>query len=200
MNHRIRNRRNRTFAALLAAGLLILGVPGVAAATCAHNTPSRAFSQFGDNAEYVLASGGSFETAAAGWGLSNAGVVQGNEIFHLAPGTHSLAIGPGGSAVSPWTCVSSEYPSFRLVVRQLSGSPENRLNVSLRWVNVLGVTVNSPVAALAGGYQWTPTPVLALGNSVPLWLPGTSLDVGLVFAPTGGTWAIDDVYIDPYSR
>jgi hypothetical protein len=42
---------------------------------------------------------------------------------------------------------------------------------------------------------------MKLGNSVPLWLPGSTLDVQLVFTSTGGgSWAIDDVFIDPYRR
>ena len=41
-----------------------------------------------------------------------------------------------------------------------------------------------------------------LGASLPLWQPGTTLDVRLQFLPAryGGPWAIDDIYLDPYSR
>jgi hypothetical protein len=201
MSHRARSRRPSTiFAALVAAALMSLGVPALAAA-CTPGNSSKAFERFGDFAAYMLAPGGAFETNATGWALSNTSVVNGNETFHLAPGTHSLAIGAGGSVVSPWVCISSEYPSFRLVARQLSGSPEEHLNVYLRWVNLLGITMNTPAGTIPGGSAWSPTPVLELGSSVPLWLPGTSLDVAVVFSASGpGTWAIDDVFIDPYSR
>jgi hypothetical protein len=180
---------------------LILGLPGVAAAACAHSATSNAFAQFGDASAYTLAPGGSFEEGQHGWIFSNASIVPGNESFNLAPGTHSLAIGSGGSAASPWVCVSGEYPTFRFVVRQLSGVPTDELEVSLRWINALGITLNTPVAALHGGSEWAPSPALQLGDTLPLWVPGTSLNLGLVFSsPDGGTWAIDDVYIDPYSR
>jgi hypothetical protein len=200
----VRPGRPRTIsAALLAAGLLSLCVPGIAAAACARSaSTSAAFAQFGDAASYVLAPGGSFENGTPGWSLSNASVVAGNESYNLVQGTHSLQIGANGSAVSPWVCISSEYPSFRFVVRQLTGTPTSgHLNVSLRWINLLGITINSPAGAIPNGFNWSPTPALQLGSSVPLWLPGTSLNVALVFSAQGtGTWAIDDVYIDPYSR
>jgi hypothetical protein len=49
--------------------------------------------------------------------------------------------------------------------------------------------------------SWAPSPALALGESVPLWLPGTSANLQLAFkAGSGGSWAIDDVFIDPYRR
>jgi hypothetical protein len=201
MTHAIRSRRPRAVAAaLVTAALLILGLPAVAGAACAQSDASQAFAQFGDSAEYTLAPGGSFEEGQHGWTFANASIVAGNESFNLVPGTHSLAIGPGGSAASPWVCVNGERPTFRLVVRRLSGE-SNVLNVSLRWINLLGVTVNTTVASLHGDSIWAPTPVLKLGNTMPLWVPGTSLNLGLVFSsPGGGSWAIDDVYIDPYSR
>jgi hypothetical protein len=202
MRHVTRPRRSRTIlAALLGAGLLTLGAPALAAAACTPSSSSKVFEQFGDGAAYSLAPGGSFETGTSGWKLSNAAVVDGNETFQLTPGSHSLAIATAGSAVSPWVCISSEYPSFRFVARQLSGSPTEQLHVSLRWLNLLGITVNTTAGTVQSSSTWTPTPVLVLGSSVPLWLPGTSLNVALVFSTSGqGAWAIDDVYIDPYSR
>ena len=37
---------------------------------------------------------------------------------------------------------------------------------------------------------------------LPLWMPGSTLNVHLVFRPQsyGGAWAIDDVYVDPYKK
>jgi hypothetical protein len=196
------SRRSRAvLMALLGAALLIVASPSVAAAACAPSSGAPMFEQFGDYASYTLAPDGSFEEGARGWSLSNARIIGGNETFRLYRGSQSLAISGGGGTVSPPVCISSEYPSFRLFVRQLSGGSDESLNVSLRWVNLLGITVNTPVASLHAGFRWAPTPVLQLGNTMPIWLPGTSANIQLVFsAPGGGTWAIDDVYIDPYSR
>lgn len=201
MREGIRHSRPLTiFATLLGAAVVTLGIPAVAAA-CTHSTTSTAFAQFGDQADYVLAPGGSFEEGAHGWTLSNADIVAGNESFNLSPGAHSLAIGPRGAATTPWLCVNGEYPSFRFVARQLSGAPDEPLYVSLRWINLLGITLNTPIAAVHGGSEWAPSPALQLGDTLPLWVPGTSLNLGLVFSSPGeARWAIDDVYIDPYSR
>jgi hypothetical protein len=155
----------------------------------------------GDEALYALAPGGSFENGAPGWSLRRAKVVNGNESLDIVPGSHSLAIEPGGSGVTPWICISSEYPTFRFVARQLSGEAGAKLSVDLRWLNLLGITLDNRVGALAGNPDWTATPSLRYGDSVPLWLPGGSGAVQLAFEASGtGTWAIDDVLIDPYKR
>jgi hypothetical protein len=202
MSYRVFAQRSRAMlTTLAAAAALAVLAPAVAAAACPTQPSSNAFSRFGDEAAYTLAPGGSFEDGAPGWSLKGAAVARGNESFHIIPGSHSLAIAPSGSAVSPLVCVSSEYPSFRLFVRRVGANSDSSLNISLRWIDLLGATVNAPVASLKADEAWVPTPVLALGSSVPLWLPGSSLNIGLVFEATGsGSWAIDDVYIDPYSR
>jgi hypothetical protein len=186
------------FASVLLAG----AVPGLADAACPSNLTSNPFAQFGDNAAYYPAPGGSFESGAPGWSLSRAAIVNGNESFGVEGGSHSLGIEPNGVAASPWICVSSEYPSFRLFVRQLSGPSGASLKVSVRLISLLGVvSVNTTAAWVQNGSSWAPGPVLQLGSSVPAWLPGSSLELQLVFQPSGGaSWAIDDVYIDPYRR
>ena len=56
--------------------------------------------------------------------------------------------------------------------------------------------------SLAGTTSWAASPVLLLGAALPLWQSGSSLTVRLQFLPAqyGGPWAIDDVYVDPYSK
>jgi hypothetical protein len=198
----IRPRRALTIIATLLGAVLLMGaVPSLAAAACQGKPTSEAFAPFGDSAAYSLAPGGSFESGAEGWSLAKAAVVTPNESYNVVPGTHSLAIAPGGVAASPWLCVSSEFPSFRLFVRQLSGSPSESLHVSVRLINLLGLSVNTAVSEVHSDGSWAPSPALALGESVPLWLPGTSANLQLAFkAGSGGSWAIDDVFIDPYRR
>ncbi len=180
--------------------MLAAALPAVAGAACVEGTTSHPFAGFGDTSNYVIAPGGTFESGAPGWTLSNASVGAGNEPF-AATGTHSLAIAAGGQAVSPPICISSEYPSFRFFTRQLSGSTGGTLSASLRWVNLLGITVESSAGVVSSSGVWEPSPVMRLGNSVPLWLGASTLSVQLVFRSTAASsWAIDDVYVDPYSR
>jgi hypothetical protein len=188
-------------AALLGTALLIGAAPVVADAACPTSPTVNAFAQFGDGAAYSLAPGGSFESGNPGWSFSNASVIGGNESFNLVAGWHSLVIAPNGVAVSPWICISSEYPSFRFFARQISGATNASLGASLQWVTALGLSVDTGAGSVRGGSSWVASPVMKLGSSVPLWLPGSTLYVRLSFRPAGDSaWAIDDVFIDPYRR
>ena len=142
-----------------------------------------------------------------GWSLANAEVENGNG--NGAEGSpYSLTIQPGGTAVSPQMCISNEYPTFRFFVRQLSGN--GTLNVSLRWRDALGFPHTTNVGSLDPGTGWELSPAMDLASRLPLWMPGNSLKVSLAFESSrgmgfgedqeGGTFAIDDVYVDPYSR
>jgi hypothetical protein len=203
-------QRRASGAAVALAVALVAAFPAIASAGCPAAPLSQPFSQFGDNSWYQLAPGGSFEASTAGWvgqsgllGLAQSGVTvgDGNDAYNLMPGTHSLTVGPNGYAVSPPVCISSEYPTWRFVAHQLGGASSSPLNVSLRWVNVLGVGVETGAGSLSGYSRWTPSPVMKLANSVPLWMPGSTLMVQLVFrAGAGSTYSIDDVYLDPYRR
>ena len=54
----------------------------------------------------------------------------------------------------------------------------------------------------ASDTAWHPTVPIALSTALSLWNADQSMSVQLVFDPedSGGAWAIDDVYIDPYSK
>ncbi len=132
------------------------GVHGGNAACAYSRRPTRS-AQFGDKAEYSLLQGGSFESGAPGWSLSNAKVVGGNESYNVAGGSHSLAIQPTGIAVSPSFCVSIENPSFRFFARQTSGS-WGVLNVILRWTDSSGTSHDTTVASLQSGTSWAAEP------------------------------------------
>ena len=62
------------------------------------------------------------------------------------------------------------------------------------------VTVVGSVSA--GDTAWHPTAPIALSTVLRMWNGNQSASVQLVFDPEdyGGAWAIDDVYIDPYSK
>jgi hypothetical protein len=186
-----------TFAAAFLAGAL----PALAAAACPTGSLSQPFARFGDSASYQLLSGGSFESGTAGWSLNGAAVTAGNESYQVAGGSHSLAIAATGAATSPSFCVDTSEPSFRFFAKRTSGS-WGVLNVVLIWKEAGGATHETEVSALQSGTAWTVTPVLQLAGALPLGQAGETLSVKIAFRPEqyGGAWAIDDVYIDPYSR
>jgi hypothetical protein len=221
MPYIIRPKGPRRFVAtLIGAILLVCAVPAAADAACPSNPVSALLAPFGDNASYALLSGSSFESGSPGWSLNNADVVGGEGASEEGTGgegaggegtggegangdSYSLAIAPGGSAVSPQFCVSSEYPSFRFFARETGGGGGwgSSLNVSLRWAIGFWHEIETPVASLQPNGSWTLSPALRLAGALPLWMPGSTLKVRLAFKPSGGaSWAIDDVYIDPYSR
>jgi len=199
MPYIIRPREARRIAAALLGSVLLVGAaPAVASAACPSSPTTQALAQFGDSAAYSLLSGSSFESGAPGWSLSDAELVGGSG---ANGGSHSLVIQPNGLAVSPTLCVSGEYPSFRLFARKVGGgSFGTALNVSLRWWAGM-FPHETRVGSLAPGSSWTLSPALELAGALPLQNQWSTLNVNLVFQPSsGGAYAIDDVYIDPYSR
>jgi hypothetical protein len=195
--------RPKSIRRLLVAGLagaFLLGVvPAVASAACPATSTTKAFSQEGDEGNYTLVSGGTFENGAAGWLLRNAEVVSGGT---SGASGHSLRINAFGYAVSPAFCVSAEYPSFRFAARQIShGGFWGSLDVRLRWVDAMHFAHEADVTDLTGNGSWALSPILKLATQLPLWMPGSTLNVSLVFESNdSAVWAIDDVYIDPYRR
>jgi hypothetical protein len=210
MPYIIRPKQIRRIAVGLLSALLVSAAPAMAStSSCAKSVTSHAFAKFGDNANYTLLEGGLFEKGAPGWSLYNAEIInenpeeenQGydvrNEDGQQHSGqSHSLAIASGGRAVSPPFCVNSEYPSFRFLARQHGEDPRGSLDVSLRWSDSHG-SHETADATLQDGRHWTLSPVIELASKLPA---GTTPNVRLVFQPTRGSWVIDDVYIDPYSR
>ncbi|HTZ86317.1 MAG TPA: hypothetical protein VMB05_06590 [Solirubrobacteraceae bacterium] len=168
---------------------------------CPSAPTSNPFARFGDNADYSEVPGGTFEPGTEDWSLSNAAVISGGESYGVAGGSHSLAIQPTGVAISPSFCVSTANPSFRLFARRTSGS-WGVLNVLLRWTDANGSTHDTMVVSLQSGTSWTPSSVLPLATTLPLWQGGETLSARLVLKPEayGGAWAVDDAFVDPRMR
>lgn len=187
--------------AAVAAIAFAMGAPAVAAA-CTSGETSTPFAPYGDDASYFLAPSGAFQSGAPGWSLTRAYVGGEPVESALVAGSHGLVVEPGGSAVSPWMCVSTEFPTFRLLDRQLAGEGSRHLNVTVEWLDLLGlVHAGTGVAAVEGAPEWQPSPVMRLSSAVPLLLPGLSAEVRLVFRPAeASSWQITDVFIDPYRR
>jgi hypothetical protein len=184
-----------------AAVLLIVAAPAAAhAAACPQGATSHPFEAQGDFGSYALVPGGSFEGGAPGWSLDEAEVAEASQSASSAH-AHYLHVKPHGEAVSPPFCVSSEYPSYRLYYEKTHGGQHAALNIALRYTDGSGEHEVSGDALEGEKRSWTLSPVLDLASRLPVSTPGSSVVVRFVFTGSGkSSWAIDDIYVDPYSR
>lgn len=195
----------RVLAVALVGLAMLVAAPGASADSsgCPAPPSSPVFSPFGDNASYSLVPGGNFEGSMAGWTLDGASVVNGNEPWDVgnSSDSQSLNVSAGGEAVSPSFCVTNAFPNWRFFALSNGGSGwHSGIRVSIQWTDQNGNTGEVPVAYLPSGLfsQWEPTRSLMLGA---LLQDGTTMQVRLVFdAGSGGSWNIDDVYVDPYAK
>ncbi|MGH3036663.1 MAG: hypothetical protein ACRDMU_05720 [Gaiellaceae bacterium] len=169
---------------------------------CGDRPLSRPFLPWLDPMQYTLAPRGSFESGTTGWTLkSGAAVVTGNEPWKASgPGTRSLYLPSGSSAMTPPICVETLDPTVRYFAK-------NRGVVALSSLLVEVVLLNSsgqPVLTLPAGVHtglgsWHPSlPGVGLLNVTAL-LNGGKVNVKFRFRPVGlgAKWQIDDVYVDP---
>jgi len=92
-----------------------------APATCAGQTFSQPFAAFGDSNYYTLVPGGEFNSPSEGWALYNgARIVNTTRPNGSTAGV--LDLPSGALAVSPPVCVTPEYPTARVWVRDVRGS------------------------------------------------------------------------------
>jgi hypothetical protein len=203
--------RRITFLAAVAGSALAAGLvsPAAQAATCASRTTVTPFASLGDTNTYFLAPGGSFEGGAPGWSLSNAATGAGNEpfFFHGSADTTSLRV--SGSATSPAFCITRNDPQLRFVARSMptaSGGNYSQLSVSVVVRNAAGSQATFYLGQLQPeGSAWFVSPALQYGSLLDGWLFGSdgtgtaTMHVQFTVAGQGGTWFVDDLYVDPFS-
>jgi hypothetical protein len=174
------------------AGLItgLLSCPGV--------TYSQPFAKWGDNNNYFMATGGSFEGTNS-WSLAGgARVVSGNEPFYLnsSRDSRSLLLSPGSSATSPAMCLAALSPHMRLVGQASDGSG---VHVDVYASGVLGL-VRLPVSAdidLSSSWDASGDVSLLFQNVLAVTNLGKT-SIVFRFSPIGSaTVQIDDVYVDP---
>jgi hypothetical protein len=170
------------------------------AASCSSQVLEQPFKRWLDPAKYFLVPGGSFEDGAPGWQLNGSSLASGNESFAVRglKDATSLAIPNGASATTPAMCATLLHPDLRFFVRN-KGSLLGLLRVDVLVDTPLGV-VTLPISVVPAGQAWVPTlPIPFLVNA--LALVGKDGTTGIAFrftAMLGGSFQIDDVYVDPY--
>ena len=182
------------------AGEALPPVNSAAAAECPARKVEQPFAPFGDDRNYVLAPDSAFESAPAGWALRGAGVVAGNEPWYVHdPGdSSSLRIPSGTTVTSAPMCVDLDYPTFRLFARERFIAPNSTLAVEVVYADAEG-SPSQAVGKLAGEGGWEVTPDIALLPELGGAEPGARL-VRFQFTALGGSYRIDDLYVDPRNR
>jgi hypothetical protein len=173
--------------------------PLVATASgCADQSLGQPFLPWADVASYTLDPGGDFEHRA-GWALAGgASIVDGNEPAFVGSATdsHSLAIPAGASATSPSLCVGIEHPDMRFFAT--ASTPAATLTVEVLFEDAMGNVRSASIGVVAGSTKWAPTaPFPLVVNLLPL-LPDSRTAVAFRFSASGGSFRVDDVYVDPY--
>jgi hypothetical protein len=202
--NRIRAVHPLKLSGAVAVALLVAIAFASSAQACSYSGAKQVFSPWGDQHNYVLAPDGGFESGAAGWSLTRgAAVVEGNESYQLngASDSRSLSLPSGSSAGSPPVCMSLDTPAFRLVARN-TGDPSSRLRVEGVY-SLLGLVRTKVVSDLTASSSWAPTKsvstVLGLSTIVGTLIP-SAIQIRITPIDAKGSWQIDDLYVDPFSR
>lgn len=183
------------FCAVVACGVARSGA--ARAATCPP-PPSvvHPFAAWNDTTDYVPATGGTFESTGTAWATTGSASLRSeNEPWHVhgTAESRSLVLADGASATSPCTTAPHITSVVRFFARSLTGA--GALHVELL-VNggKNGVLDGGLVSA---GNDWQPTGQILLPWAKPL---NGAVELQVRLTAVGGSFAVDDVYIDPYVR
>jgi len=160
------------------------------------------FARWGDTGKYFMLDNGGFENGSTDWTLAGgAKVVSGNESYHLnsTRDSHSLLLPTGASAQSDATCFDVNAQTVRLMVKGPSSSgAQLKVDAYVLTQTSGGVNIRTvSTQILNPGTSWNPSSAVtfSLGQSQMLAATAT---VQFTFTALGGTWQIDDVYVDPF--
>jgi hypothetical protein len=201
----------RSFRTLLVVGTiaLVFGA-GPAAAGLGVSCPdptSNPFSPWRDYAKYSLVPNGGFESGSTGWTLSgNARVVSGNESFFVRSSRdrYALSLPAGGTATTSPMCISLLSSKMRFFATN-SGNSASRLRVQVLYNGGVGGLLGglggllglSEFGSVLSGGAWQPSPEIGmLGGTLPLLT--SSVQFRFSAPNDGGSFRIDDVYLDPF--
>lgn len=158
------------------------------------------FAQFGDRNGYYGFPNNGFEDGLAGWRVSGASVVGGNEPWYVnGPGDSSLSLGAHGAAASPLVCINLLDPGWRMFAR--ANGANGPLHAQVVFYGLTGnITGVLNVAALQPSKygSWQPSVTIRSLLALPLLTKYAQLQVQS--GATRGTWQIDDVFVDPWAN
>jgi hypothetical protein len=182
--------------------------PAIAqAAPCDGVGAEQPFTQWHDQASYVLVAGGDFESGADEWTLSDGATIvpEGNSLRPTSS-ANSLALPTGDTATTPPICVAKGDPVARIFTRTLTAAKRpDALNVEVLYLDSTGgVRKVKKAGSLRGSDEWAPSRKFSLAqgqfNHPAKLKPSRSAEIELRFTAVRGSWQIDDVFVDPHAR
>jgi hypothetical protein len=160
----------------------------------------QAFLPFGDTGLYTGVRNAGLENNSAGWELTGgAGVTNGNEPWFVSGATtdsHSLNLPDKASATTQEFCVDETFTHFRAFTRNPSGKAQLRVEVLFN--DARGKFTSRKVDDVKGGSAWSPTGLLPIEVIKKAGM--TTVPVAFRFTAKGGSFQLDDVYVDPWAR
>jgi hypothetical protein len=194
----VSHRHRLLLACTVIMTFLLVAVPAARAdgGGCEGQVLEQPFVPWGDSANYTLVGDGDLTGGAAGWDLDGADVVADNEPWYVHGGStpRALRLRAGESATTPPMCVTLGHPTMRFFLRNRGGLL-GTLTVEVVMSNGLSLPIGL-IPGLLGDSDWNP--------SAPLLVVGNLLDDEVSFRFTagglGGSYVIDDVYVDPYKK
>ncbi len=182
----------------LLAGLAIpadAGLLSTGSASYCDPYSSHVFQRWGDNSNYMLTPGGSFEDGTPSWKLSGgAKVISGNDPYfiHSKSDRKSLYMPAGSSASTPTMCFAAGDWHLRFV-----GTGSGQLRVTVTVNSLLGLVSILDGGTVSGNGTWQPSPKvgLLLTNVGGLL---TTQAISIRLTATSGASQVDDVYLDPF--
>jgi hypothetical protein len=209
-------RLTRMVIGVTSVAALTLGTPALADAATpaplcqiAAISALQPFLAFSDPNGYVLAPGGSFEGGLAPWATTGAAsIVEDNEPWRVGGPDHhrALSLAPGATAQTAPMCVDSSFPAFRLFARG-TANRKTPLNVQVILLDARGATLSKQTVQtdtqLAGGWRVIEPlalyPTITSSSGAPINV-ATRMALRFSTPADGGSWRIDDVYVDPWRR
>jgi hypothetical protein len=95
-------------------------------------------------------------------------------------------------------CVGIGHPTIRFFSKRTSGGSLSTLRVEVLFDDALGETRSATIGLLPSGCSWSLSPQIPIvANLLPL-LPDNTTPVAFRFTAQGGSFRIDDLYVDPY--
>jgi hypothetical protein len=191
--------------------ICVLGVAAVAALTMGPTSAKagllscgtsaeRPFAAWGDMSPYTIAPNGDLSAGALGWSLTGGARIVG-ENNSLRSGRNSVSLPSGASATSPAACVKLADPASRFFLRNTSGG-SGRVRVDIQYKSVLGLlTMTTNLGYTSAGTTWQPSEkyghVLANILGTLALNPKLSANLRFKFTALGGSFMVDDLFVDP---